>query len=87
LPIPRRSRASWRFPGTSSSPELIAQAFSEANRHTRIFAAHGIHDEVQPIESGERAVEIECGYGSPVEWHADPMPHSACAEETEALTA
>jgi phospholipase/carboxylesterase len=42
---------------------------------------------VLPIESGERAVEIACGYGSPVEWHAYPMPHSACAEETEALTA
>jgi phospholipase/carboxylesterase len=66
---------------------LIDASFSEANRATPIFAAHGTFDDVLNVRLGEEAVEFAREHGCTVEWQTYPMPHSVCMEEVEALRA
>jgi phospholipase/carboxylesterase len=66
---------------------LIDASFSEANRSTPIFAAHGTDDDVLNVRLGEEAVEFAREHGCTVEWQTYPMPHSVCMEEVEALRA
>jgi phospholipase/carboxylesterase len=66
---------------------LIDASFSEANRSTPIFAAHGTFDDVLNVRLGEEAVEFAREHGCTVEWQTYPMPHSVCMEEVEALRA
>jgi phospholipase/carboxylesterase len=71
--------------GYLPSQTLIEANFSEANRATPVFAAHGTQDDVLPIQLGERARDFATTQRVPVEWNAYPMPHSVCAEEIDAL--
>ncbi|HEY3597800.1 MAG TPA: alpha/beta hydrolase [Paraburkholderia sp.] len=73
--------------GYVPSQRFIESRFSDANRATPIFAAHGTQDDVLPIQLGEAAREFAFAQGCNVEWHAYPMPHSVCAEEVVALRA
>jgi phospholipase/carboxylesterase len=59
---------------------LAAQAAS-ANANTPIFMAHGVDDNVIPLQLAQRSHrQLEAlGYG--VEWHQYSMPHSVCAQE------
>ncbi|KMY85800.1 phospholipase/carboxylesterase family protein [Candidatus Paraburkholderia calva] len=66
---------------------LIDASFSEANRTTPIFAAHGTFDDVLNVRLGEEAVEFAREQGCTADWHTYPMPHSVCMEEVEALRA
>lgn len=54
---------------------------SDENRHTPIFMAHGLFDDIIPatIAAGSKNFLEKCGY--PVEWHEYPMPHSVSNEE------
>jgi phospholipase/carboxylesterase len=71
--------------GYVPSTSVIDAAFSEANRETPIFAAHGTADDVLPLRLGEEARDFALAQRCPVEWHTYPMPHSVCIEEIEAL--
>ncbi|MDR5828416.1 alpha/beta hydrolase [Caballeronia sp. LP006] len=71
--------------GYIPSKGLIDASFSEANRDTPIFAAHGSFDDVLNVRLGEEAVDFAREQGCTVEWNTYPMPHSVCMEEVEAL--
>jgi len=71
--------------GYVPSPALIDTAFSEANRDTLIFAAHGTQDPVLPIELAIQGRDFALAHGCKLEWHTYPMQHSVCAEEVDAL--
>ncbi|MFM0212437.1 alpha/beta hydrolase [Paraburkholderia sediminicola] len=73
--------------GYVPSPDFIDRRLSAANRSTPIFAAHGIYDDVLPIELGEAARDFAIARGCKVDWSAYPMPHSVCEEEISALRA
>ena len=71
--------------GYVPSPGFIDSRLSAANRSTPIFAAHGLYDDVLPIQLGEAARDFAIDRGCKVDWSAYPMPHSVCAEEISAL--
>ena len=71
--------------GYVPSTSLIDASFSEANRDTPIFAAHGTADDVLPIQLATQGRDFARGHGCNLEWHTYPMAHSVCAEEIEAL--
>ncbi|MFM0552298.1 alpha/beta hydrolase [Paraburkholderia sediminicola] len=73
--------------GYVPSPGFIDSRLSAANRGAPIFAAHGIYDDVLPIQLGEVARDFAITRGCKVDWSAYPMPHSVCAEEISALRA
>jgi phospholipase/carboxylesterase len=73
--------------GYVPSPSFIDSRFSASNRSTPIFAAHGIYDDVLPIQFGEAARDFAITRGCKVDWSAYPMPHSVCEEEIQALRA
>jgi phospholipase/carboxylesterase len=54
---------------------------NDANRATPIFMAHGLYDDVIPLQRAEQSMKQLKEAGCQVEWHAYPMPHSVCAEE------
>lgn len=62
-------------------PAMIEAEFSEANRATPIFAAHGSQDNVVPPQLGMLARDTLLKQQCPVTWHTYPMPHSVCLEE------
>lgn len=66
---------------------FIDSRLSAANRSTPIFAAHGMYDDVLPIELGEAARDFAIARGCKVDWSAYPMPHSVCEEEISELRA
>jgi phospholipase/carboxylesterase len=45
-----------------------------------VFMAHGIYDNVIPIELGEQTRQELMALGYKTEWHQYPMPHSVCIE-------
>jgi phospholipase/carboxylesterase len=71
--------------GYVPSPGFIDSRLSAANRGTPIFAAHGMYDDVLPIQLGEAARDFAITRGCKVDWSAYPMPHSVCGEEISAL--
>ncbi len=71
--------------GYIPTPTWVEQHYSEANRHTPIFAAHGEHDDVLPIALGETARDLAQKLNDRVEWHSWPMPHTLCLEEVLAM--
>ncbi|MFM0222350.1 alpha/beta hydrolase [Paraburkholderia dipogonis] len=73
--------------GYVPSPGLIDSRLSAANRSTPIFAAHGLYDDVLPIQLGEAARDFAITRGCKVDWSAYPMSHSVCEEEISALRA
>jgi phospholipase/carboxylesterase len=73
--------------GYVPSPGFIDSHFSAPNRSIPIFAAHGIYDDVLPIQLGEAARDFAITRGCKVDWSAYPMPHSVCEEEIHALRA
>jgi phospholipase/carboxylesterase len=73
--------------GYLPAQHYVESRFSEANRNTPIFAAHGTHDDVLPLRLGEAARDFALAQRCNIEWHAYPMPHSVCAEEIVAMRA
>jgi phospholipase/carboxylesterase len=71
--------------GYVPSQHFIDGRLSAANRNAPIFAAHGIYDDVLPMELGETARDFAITRGCEVEWSTYPMPHSVCEEEIAAL--
>ncbi len=73
--------------GYVPSPAFIDSRLSAANRSTPIFAAHGIYDDILPIQLGEAARDFAITRGCKVDWSAYRMPHSVCEDEISALRA
>jgi phospholipase/carboxylesterase len=71
--------------GYVPSPGFIDSRLSAANSRTPIFAAHGLYDDVLPIQLGAAARDFAIAKGCNVDWNAYPMPHSVCEEEISAL--
>ena len=66
------------------NPGLVAE-FTEANKATPIFAAHGTDDDVVSFQMGAAARDLLVQHGYALEWRDYPMPHSVCPEEIEAI--
>jgi phospholipase/carboxylesterase len=60
---------------------------SAANQELPIFMAHGIYDDIIPLERAERSKELLEHLGYKVEWHTYRMPHSVCPEEIAHIAA
>jgi phospholipase/carboxylesterase len=73
--------------GYLPSRSFIERDLAGANAGTPIFAAHGLSDDILPIQLGEAARDFALAQGHTVAWHAYAMPHSVCAEEVAALRA
>jgi phospholipase/carboxylesterase len=71
--------------GYVPSQRFIESGLSAANRNVSIFAAHGIYDDVLPLQLGEAARDFAAALGCKVEWSAYPMTHSVSEEEIAAL--
>jgi phospholipase/carboxylesterase len=61
--------------------DRAAQGWSEANRETPIFLAHGTSDPVVTFNRGIHARDLLLTHQYSVNWHAYTMPHSVCPEE------
>ena len=73
--------------GYVPSQRFIESRLSVANRAVPVFAAHGTHDDVLPIQLGETARDFAQALGCKVEWSSYRMAHSVCEEEIETLRA
>jgi phospholipase/carboxylesterase len=72
--------------GYVPSKSFIESRLSAANRNASIFAAHGVYDDVLPIDLGRAARHFALEKGCKVDWSEYPMPHAVCTEEIEALS-
>jgi phospholipase/carboxylesterase len=52
-----------------------------ANKNSKIFMAHGVHDNVVPLSRGQASQQLLRAQGDTVQWHEYPMAHSVCAQE------
>ncbi len=59
----------------------LEQEASPANRDLPIFMAHGLCDEIIPIDRAQASRRRLEAAGYAVEWHEYPMPHSVCPPE------
>lgn len=66
------------------NPGLAAE-FTEVNKATPIFAAHGTDDDVVSFQLGVAARDLLIQHGYAIEWQDYPMPHSICIEEIEVI--
>lgn len=65
---------------------LAAERYA-ANVATPIFMAHGVHDDVIPLQFARRSHALLESLDYPVEWNEYAMPHSVCAEEVRDIGA
>jgi phospholipase/carboxylesterase len=61
--------------------ESLEAEAAAANRMTPILMAHGIEDEIIPLQLANTSRARLESKGYRVKWHTWPMPHSVCAEE------
>ncbi len=54
---------------------------SAANRDVPIFMAHGLYDDVIPVDRARRSRDLLVEGGYRVQWHEYRMPHAVCGEE------
>ncbi len=60
---------------------LFEQERHAANQNTPIFMAHGLVDNVVPLQRAQQSRELLTAAGYAIEWHDYMMPHSVCEEE------
>jgi len=60
--------------------------FSDANKNTPIFMAHGQFDPVLPLDIGEGARSHLATWKYPIEWHEYPMAHEVCDQEIKDIS-
>ncbi len=60
---------------------LLSKEAHTSNFSTPIFMAHGIFDDVIPLDMAAKSRDLlqNCRYS--VNWHEYPMPHSLCEQE------
>lgn len=67
--------------------ETAPRELLEQSRHTPVFMAHGLGDQVIPYSMGADSRESLLGLGYAVEWHEYAMQHSVCEEELRDIEA
>jgi phospholipase/carboxylesterase len=60
---------------------------SAANRDMPIFMAHGLYDDLIPVDRAQASRQRLEALGYRIEWHEYPMPHSVCAPEIADIAA
>jgi phospholipase/carboxylesterase len=55
----------------------------QANQHTPIFIAHGVHDQVVLPEWGKKGEQELVALGYAVAWKSYPMAHTVCVAEID----
>jgi phospholipase/carboxylesterase len=60
---------------------------SSENRDLPIFMAHGLYDDLIPVDRAEASRRRLEALGYRIEWHDYPMPHSVCAPEIADIAA
>ena len=65
------------LPLAKSLPEEAAAA----NRDLPVFMAHGLYDDIIPIDRAQASRKRLEAAGYALEWHEYPMPHSVCPPE------
>lgn len=59
----------------------FGERYNPANKDVPVLFAHGIQDDVVPIERAYHALEVLQELGQNVEWHEYNMPHTLCMPE------
>jgi phospholipase/carboxylesterase len=67
--------------------ETLDKEAHPSNQSLPVFIAHGIADNVVPMQLGTTSRDRLTALGYAVEWHQYPMPHSVCPEEISDLAA
>lgn len=85
LPFPQRlagvlGLSTWLPLADSFAAEMQAQR-STPSPELPVFMAHGIADQVIPIEFGRHSAQAIEAAGFDVEWHEYPMAHAVCPAE------
>ncbi len=62
------------------APDTAAERVA-VNQDTRIFLAHGKHDDVVAMSLGSESRKLLDNLGYEVEWHTYPVAHNVAAEE------
>jgi phospholipase/carboxylesterase len=66
---------------------LSATLKAEMKARPPIFMAHGLYDDIIPIQRARTSREVLEQHGCTVEWHEYPMPHSVCPPELADISA
>jgi phospholipase/carboxylesterase len=66
---------------------LSATLKAELKSKPPIFMAHGLYDDIIPIQRARTSREALEQHGCSVEWHEYPMPHSVCPPEIAEISA
>jgi phospholipase/carboxylesterase len=73
--------------GYAPLADKLAVERTEASLATPVFMAHGVHDNVVPLDRAEASRDLLVSLGYQVEWHAYAMQHSVCLEEVQHISA
>jgi phospholipase/carboxylesterase len=65
----------------------VAAERSAASQAVPIFMAHGLYDDIIPVDRARASRDALAKMGYGVEWHEYPMPHSVCAPEIAHISA
>lgn len=60
--------------------------WADINKQTPIFAAHGVHDDVVPVELGKAAYDGLVAEGYNTSWKEYPMQHNVCLEQLHEIS-
>ncbi len=74
--------------GLSGYLPLAASLAAErhpANADLPVFLAHGVHDDIVPVERGRASRDALQALGHPVEWHEFPVAHTVSMDEVARL--
>ena len=87
LAAPQHVRALISLSGVPASVAPLQRAPAEALRGLKVFAAHGVHDPLLPLQVGHALrAELEDA-GADVTFHEYPMGHMVVPDELADLTA
>lgn len=87
LRYPKRLAGLVALSGYLFAPERLAAEIAPAQRETPVFVAHGLHDEVVPVDGSRLAARGLAGCGMPVELKEYPMGHQIVEAELRDLRA
>lgn len=81
LRLPQRLAGIMAMSGYLPLAERFATERHQANAHTPIFMAHGLHDPVVVLSRGEASRDALAALGHPVQWHTYAMEHAVHPDE------
>ena len=81
MPVSSRSRL------TLLNSRAVRERFTEVNKNTPYFCAHGRFDVVIPIDRARAAAEAVVASGFDLKWHEYDMQHSVDQDEIDDIAA